>query len=373
MSKIGFRVGTEGAKSNLTGVGKEAKNIINGIANNTAHEYLLLEPDRFGLNIAADNAVLSKDAEKMTALQCFAKEIDLLHSFYDPCLNFGGKTKKVLTINDMIFVKYPQWSGDAAWSAFWTKKLSASANAADCIIAISEATKQDVVACFGIKPEKIRVVYIGLDSTLQEEHKSAASCACLPGDSHSQEDSFCHALGRYILSVCTLEPRKNLVGLVKAFERYKAAAKDDPVKLVIVGKTGWMTNPIFESVRTSRYADDIVVTGYVTDDRLQSLYQNCLFAAYPSFYEGFGLPILEAMAFGKTVAASNTSSMPEVGGDAVCYCSPHEEESIVNALSLLCQNDSLRRTLEQKAKQQAAKFSYAKAVGQTAQIYRELL
>lgn len=364
MARIGFRCGTYCPKKNLTGVGKEAKNIIERVVRlDRDNEYMLLEKDRLGVGIPADTAAIMQDSEVMLPLQCLSNGIDLVHSFDDPCLNFcRNSTKKVLTVNDLIPAKYPQWFGDSPDTARKVEKTRESAAAADKIIAISEHTKRDIVECFDIPPDKIQVIYDGLDSALDAKAYS--------GDITSKQFGL---RSRYIVSVCTIEPRKNLLGLVRAFAAYKRAHKGDELQLVVVGRTGWQTEEFFGNLQDSEYRKDIIVTGYVTDAQLLSLYKNALFVAYVSYYEGFGLPILEGLALGKTVLTSDTSSMPEVGGDAVCYCNPYETENIVAGIEQLAEDEQYRAGLEAKAYAQAAKFSYDTAAEQTLALYRELL
>lgn len=363
MKKIGFRVGTYCSKNNLTGVGRAAKNTIEQLIKCSAdYSYLLLEEDRIGVDIPSDAAAISIHSAKMVSLQCMTRQIDLLHSFYDPCTDFTGKTRKILTIHDLVNARYPQWAGGEESCRRWREQTLLAAKGADIILADSSSTRADIVNDFGIAPEKIQVVYCGIDSRLSKK--------LYLRDCTSERFNLSE---RYILSVCTLEPRKNLAGLIKAFGLYKSRFPDDPVQLVIVGKTGWVTEPIFQSVKESPYARDIVLTGYVTDAELLSLYINCLFAAYPSFYEGFGLPVLEAVSLGKTAVCSGTSSMPEVGGDAVMYCNPYELESIAAALETLAQNDGQRCALEQRTAAQAAKFGYEKAAVEILNIYHRLL
>lgn len=363
MKKIGFRVGTYCAKNNLTGVGRVAKNVIEQLTKCASdYTYMLLEEDRIGVDIPADSAAISVHSAQMVSLQCMTHQIDLVHSFYDPCTDFKGKTRRILTIHDLVNAKFPQWAGSAESCRVWREQMLEAAAGADFILADSAATKNDIVNDFKIPPEKIKVVYYGVDGRLSEKRY--------------QKDCTSAKFGlreRYILSVCTLEPRKNLSGLVRAFGIYKARFPDDAIQLVIVGKTGWMTQPIFESIQQSPYARDIVLTGYVTDTELLSLYKNCLFAAYPSFYEGFGLPVLEAVSLGKTVLCSNTSSMPEVGGDAAEYCNPYDLESIEAGIETLAQNDEWRRQLEKRTAAQAAGFGYSKAAEKIMSVYRALL
>lgn len=364
MKRVGFKVGTDCSKKHLTGIGRVAKNTIENILEITnEYQFMMLEKDRIGVDIPADTAATTKDSGKMVSLQCLTYQLDIMHSFYDPCTNFEGKTKKILNIYDLVNAKYPQWiSGDKSYCEYWKNRLQKAATNADIVIVDSEYTKEDVINTFNLPKKKVRRVYCGLDRRLDNSVTE-----------ENEYDRKWRSVGRYMLSVCTIEPRKNLNGALKAFKIYKEHHRDDDIKLVIVGKVGWVTEPIFAEINNSPFRDDIIITGYVTDAELLSLYKNCLFSVYASFFEGFGLPILESLSLGKTVVCSNTSSMPEVGEDAVCYCNPYDIESIADAMEKLSQNDEYRSQLENKAKSQAAKFSYKQAAIETLNIYDELL
>ena len=174
------------------------------------------------------------------------------------------------------------------------------------------------------------------------------------------------------MSVSTIEPRKNLRGLLNGFISFKKAHEKSDLKLVLVGGIGW--DKEFESYinGVDDYRDSIILTGFVTDEELSALYKYALAVAYVSFYEGFGLPILEALTAGKAVISSDTTSMPEVGGNAVCYCNPYKVDSIEAAFEQVVYNDSYRKELESMARTQASRFSYEKAAKETIAIYNAI-
>ncbi len=365
MARIGFRVGTYCSKNNLTGIGRVAKNtIIEEMKIEPNHDYMLLEKNRLGVDIISDTAAISKESSHMLSLQVMTNKIDLVHSFYDTCMDFKSLSKvaKVLTVHDMIDALHPEW-GSLEQSEHWKRTLGKSIEYTDIVIAVSEYTKQDIINTYGTNDCKIKVVYCGLDADINYSTNNYSTNIAVETSWNS----------RYILSVCTVEPRKNLVGLVNAYSEYKIKHKDDDVKLVIVGKIGWLTNEIFDSIKQSEFKDDIIITGYVTDEKLCELYSNALMVAYVSFYEGFGLPILEGMAAGKPVLTSNVTSMPEVGGDAVYYCNPYEQESVNASLEMLLQDEALRDKLSAAALIQSARFSYEKAAKETLKIYESIL
>lgn len=365
MANIAWRIGET---DNITGIQQVAKNIIQRILELDKHNaHILFDKNSLGLNVQESVLpVVYERSEQMISLQAAMLDVDLLHSFYDPCLNFEQYfCKKIITINDLIPVVHRQWFSSGQFWDKWRCRVEASVNAANIIIAISQNTKNDIIRYFKIPEEKIKVIYPGCDSLLMCERQNDINNDELERRFGVKE--------HYILSVCTLEPRKNLIGLVKAFTAYKAAKKISSLKLVLTGRIGWLTGELFELLSNNPYRKDIILTGYVTIDELQKLYQNALAVAYVSLYEGFGLPILEALSMHKAVICSDTSSMPEVGGDAVCYCHPSQTESIAEAIKKVCEDESYRHLLEEQADAQAAKFSYDRAAEETFALYQSLL
>ena len=226
------------------------------------------------------------------------------------------------------------------------------------MIAVSQYTQNDIVKHYGIKEEKIKVVYNGLYPVdLFGETKQGKAVASLEND-------------RFILSVSGIGPHKNQVAMVEAFLLYKQRNPEDDVKLAITGpiRQYQTVRDILEKYK--EVSESIVFTDYVSDEQLVWLYQKALSFIYVSIYEGFGLPILEALSLGKAVICSNVTSMPEVGGDAVEYCNPYDIESIAEAIEHVVSDDVYRRELESKAIRQANKFSYKKAAEQTLEIYK---
>jgi len=284
-------------------------------------------------------------------------KLDLVHSWYNPIHNNKLKAAKIITMYDLIALIYPDML-PGLYDTF-AKDFRKSCNVADKIIAISESTKADIINFYGIREEKIDVVYCGLSSKIKFDYKEDIST-----EKYNLQEG-------YILSVCTLEPRKNIRGLVKGFIRFKEEHRFSKIKLVLVGKAGWDRDFQKFLLDQGRYNKDIVITGYVDDRTLSSLYLNALAVAYVSFYEGFGLPVLEAMASGCAVLCSNTSSMPEVGGDAVHYCNPADLDSISSGLCELIENDEYREQLAVKALIRSKLFTYDKAADQILDIYKQ--
>jgi glycosyltransferase involved in cell wall biosynthesis len=176
---------------------------------------------------------------------------------------------------------------------------------------------------------------------------------------------------QYILHIGTLNPRKNLDFLIKVFNRVHQVVPD--VKLVITGKKGWHYQSLFELVEKLGLQKDVIFTGYILDEEAPYLYNGASVYAFPSIYEGFGLPPLEAMSCGTPVVASNTSSIPEVVGDAGVLLSPHDSNGWTKALVEILKNPTKREKLGQMALVRAKQFSWKKTAEKTAQVYEEVL
>ncbi|MCL4389951.1 MAG: glycosyltransferase family 4 protein [Patescibacteria group bacterium] len=242
------------------------------------------------------------------------------------------KAKKVTTIFDMVVYKYPQTSHPKI-IATQKRRLAWVKKEADAIITISEASKKDIVEILGVAPEKVKVIYLAAG----EEFKPAG-----PKFSHPKP---------YLLAVGTQEPRKNLVNLIAAYK--KLSTKD--LDLIIVGKHGWGQDAPVAGV---------INLGYVAPGKLPDLYRGAKCFVYPSLYEGFGVPVLEAMACGCPVVTSNVGSLPEVGGDGATYVDPLNVTDIADKLA------HVKRTGREMA--QAKKFSWEKTARETLKVYEAL-
>lgn len=303
------------------------------------------------------DAIYSSNQEIPLNYLQLSHQLDIVHShnraFF---LNRYMRCGKILTIHDMIPYKYPEWNGNN-YDYFDGPMRRCAANA-DRIIAVSESTKRDIIECYGIQPEKISVIYSGLyPNKLFQEGDEGTAVSYLKDV-------------KFLLSVSAISANKNQVGMIEAFLLFKERNKDSDIKLVIAGPVRQ-----FQVIRQlmNRYHNaekDVIFTGFVPDEQLVWLYRNAVAFLYVSFYEGFGIPVLEALSAGKAVITSNVSSMPEVGGSTVEYCDPHDVESIEQSMEKLVSDNSYRKTLENGAKDQASKFSYEKAARETLAIYK---
>ncbi len=278
-------------------------------------------------------------------------EFDVFHAT-EHLLPRLKKTRSVFTLHDLIFQFDPD-SHKPLNIAFLKTMMPRFLKAADAIIAVSECTKRDAVNLYGIPADKIHVIYEGVDPKFTP---------ITDPNRLSRVRAKYHLPDRFILHVGTIEPRKNLPLLfeVTAQTRY-------PV--VVVGKLGWLTDPIMAKVKELNVEDRVTFTGFVADDDLPALISAATVLAMPSKYEGFGLPILEAMACGTPVIASNTSSLPEVGGEAALYASPDDVRAWIEQLDRVWDDVQLRASLRKKGLQQAAKFRWDDMAQQTLKVY----
>lgn len=272
-------------------------------------------------------------------------------SFFEA--NLGLKIPQVTTMHDMSFVLFPDQRGKLS-AGYLAQRARKVCRLSKKIIADSLATKKDVQKIYQIPESKIEVVWLGKRELVEASEKLPEGL---------QKDSF-------ILATGTLEPRKNLVGLFKAYSMLGEEVQSK-YPLVIAGAKGWNTGEIFETLDRLKIKDRVKFLGYISDSELSRVYKDCLFFIYPSFYEGFGLPILEALNQKKAVITSNVSSMPEVAGDAALLIDPKDPESIFKGMRELIDNKKLLNELALKAKAQADKFSWEKTAKQTLKIIEE--
>jgi len=266
----------------------------------------------------------------------------------------------VLTVHDLIFRHLPEHHKPLnRWYLNLTMPLYC--RKATHIIAVSECTRQDLIQAYNLPPEKITVI-----------HEAAAPGFRLQGNESIASVRQRYTLPeRYLLFVSTIEPRKNLIRLLKAFEQLHAEELTDA--LVIVGRRGWLYDDFFVTLESSPVREAVLFPGYVPDADLPPLYAGAQAFVLPSLYEGFGLPVLEAMASGVPVACSNTSSLPEISGHAALHFDPTNVQSIVIILRSLLTDPDLCAELRQRGLKQAAQFSWRKVAAETRGVYDSLL
>lgn len=269
----------------------------------------------------------------------------------------------VATFHDLAFVRYPAILDSAAQAYYG--QACASARRAAALIAVSESTRRDMAELLAIPPERVHVVHEAAGEQFRPLPGTPGELRVVNGVPLERE--------RFLLCVGTLEPRKNLPMLLQALRICRDRRPDAGYGLVLAGARGWLEQPIMDAIRDLRLADAVYLLGPVHDDDLIWLYAACRIYLNPSRYEGFGLPLLEALACGAPALASNTSSLPEVGGDAACYLPPDDVEAWALALAALWDDDACLAALRQRGPLQAARFSWKRAACETLAVYRAVL
>ncbi|MBI4066592.1 glycosyltransferase family 4 protein [Candidatus Gottesmanbacteria bacterium] len=259
-------------------------------------------------------------------------------------------TPRVMAIMDLSYLEYPHMfrPRDLHQLIHWT---GYSVRHARAILTISQFSKRAIINAYGVPERRIVVTYPGLT---------------MPVTQTKGKD-----LGDYILSVGTLQPRKNFARLVEAFSRI--ASKYPDLTLVIVGKKGWLFEEILAAPKKHGVAQRVKFLDFVSDSDLSALYKNAKAFALPSLYEGFGLPVLEAMSFGTPVVVSDTSSLPEIAGEAGIYVDPESVESIADGLTkALSETGDAAKKRTVVARKQVEKFTWEKAAKQTLEVLEKV-
>ncbi len=274
------------------------------------------------------------------------------------------RIQKVLTVNDMIPIHHPEWflSGEQAVHHA-IRTLSNDAH----VITISEATKNDFCEYTGFDPARVMPIYLAASRRLFYPVTD-------PERMHMTQARYGLHEEPYLLSIATLEPRKNIRHLVQCFARLVSEnAVPIELKLVLVGTKGWKMDEWLSEIRASeQLISRLIFTGYVPDEDLAALYSGATAFLFPSLYEGFGLPPLEAMQCGLPVITSNVSSLPEVVGDAAILVSPTDADALCQAIIQVINSDELQQQLRANALRRAKLFSWEKFTRQHIDLYRNL-
>jgi len=272
-----------------------------------------------------------------------------------------ARARTVLSIYDLAFLKHPEWCSPKIVGPF-SRAVRQHAHRADAIVACSAATRDDIVSLLGVDTSRIHVVHgaVEIPTHLPEREEAAALLS---------RDLGINA--PFLLFVSTLEPRKNIEGLLRAFA---LAAPQIPHTLVLAGGTGWGMEALPALLDSLRLGDRVRMLGYVTQPaHLPALYTAADAFFFPSHYEGFGLPVLEAMAHGCPVITARNSSLPEVAGDAARYVDPNDPQGMANTLCEVAQDAALRDTLSAAGRTRARAFSWQHAATSTLDLYRSLV
>lgn len=267
--------------------------------------------------------------------------------------------KRVTVIHDLTPILFPDFH---IWTSRITHKylLPSILRNADLIITNSDHTTSDVTAYQPSAKSKTTRTYLGRNN----QYKPTPQPSVGPKYGLNSD---------YILYLGTLEPRKNLEVLIHAYHSYRDANPQAKPLLALAGKKGWKIQSLLDKVNTSQYKEDIHLLGFIDQDDLTGLYSQAICTVYPSLYEGFGFPVLEAMACGVPVISSSSSSLPEVGGDAVLYFDPHDSSTLAKHLSDVTTDQYLRNRMIDQGLTQASKFDWTKTALETKNLLESLV
>ena len=269
-----------------------------------------------------------------------------VHFSPDGYLSLRSKVPQVPVFHDLAFEHFPQ-DVNRLFSWHYRKYFPQYARRAEKIITVSEFTKSDVVAHYGVDPAKIEVVYNACADFFQPIDQATQ---VLTRAEYSQGQPYFHTVG-------AIQPRKNLVNLISAFDAFKEAT-GSPMNLLIVGRKAWNFDEVIHSYASAKFKDEIIFTGFVSDEALNRIHGASAGLVYVPFFEGFGIPIVEAMRCGAPVITSNTSSMPEVAANAALIVDPHQPFLIAGAMKMLAESPALASQLVDKGTQRQADFSW---------------
>jgi glycosyltransferase involved in cell wall biosynthesis len=296
----------------------------------------------------------------MQPIALHRREVDLLHAmaFVGPLVT---PCPFVVTIYDLSFLHCPD--AFRPWNRWYLSTFTAlSVRRARRVIVISKSTKRDVVDMLSVPPDRVDVVYCGVDEIFHP----------LPA---AEVANFRHERAlpdRFILFLGTLEPRKNVQKLIRAYSRWRKVEPGIP-KLVVAGGKGWYYDRIFDEVESLGLTGEVIFPGYVMQEDLPWWYSAADLFVYPSRFEGFGMPVLEAMACGTPVVTTNVAALPEVAGDAALLVDPDDETQLVEVMRQALRDEALRQEMRAKGLAQAAGFTWARTARQTADTYDRAL
>lgn len=329
--------------------------IVAYISKPRAPEYV---PERFETRWVSENPYkrLAWDLPKQLTLD----KPDLLHVQYTGPLRTS--VPLVVTIHDVSYLELPEY-----FTPFRAAQLKLTVKRtverAAKILTPSEFSRRAILRHYSVDESRVVVVPNAVSARFRPVDRSVARAAI---------EERLGVPGPFVLTVGDLQPRKNHLGLLRAFEDVVRRYPKLTHKLVFVGKETWYSPKLHQAVAASSLADRVIFTGFVEDADLVSFYGACDLFVYPSFYEGFGLPILEAMACGRAVACSNTTAMPEVADSAGLLFDPRDTNEMARAMSDILIDPELRVRLESLGQQHAASFSWQKAAAQTLNVYYQV-
>jgi len=360
--------------NNKVGMGNYADNLIRSLAlidskndytfyvNNLVDKDNQIKKNNFKYRKLASPTIRSFWSQCRIPLELIKNKPDLLHVPTGHKIPFNSPQHTVVTIHDLAFNKFPEYFEKSVRlrSQYFTRHAVLKA---EKIIAISESTKKDIIEHYNIDAEKIEVIYHGVEPVFKS------------GIDKQRTEDVCSKYGinsLFVLFVGVLQPRKNISQLVSAFKQVLKSGHEN-MQLVIAGGKGWMYDQIFNDAKLSGISEKIVFTDYTSKQDVICLLNAAKVFVLPSLYEGFGLPILEAMACGTPVIASNVSSMQEIVQDAGILIDPYNQQEITQAILDILNNQNLADELTTKGLKLAESFTWEKTAKKTLDLYLSML
>lgn len=295
-------------------------------------------------------------------IEYFVGKIGLYHAtdfVLPPTLPY---TRTLLTVHDLSFVRVPE-TASPNLKAYLDRVVPRSVKRADHIVADSQATKDDLVQFYDLPVDRVTVLLSAVDERFYRISD--------PEELLTTRRKYGIGTTPYIFCVGTVQPRKNYSRLIQALAYLRAVRYD--INLVIAGGRGWLEDPIYETIRATKMDNHVHFIGFADETDLPALYSAAYCCAFPSLYEGFGLPILEAMACGTPVITSNLSSLPEVAGDAAITVDPYNLDALTHAIKQVLDDQNLYQMLVQRGYERVKLFSWEKSARQLRQLYADLL
>ena len=364
-----MRVAIDARKLHDFGIGTYIRNLLRHLARiDRESEYILLchEPDMGVAESLGDNfrTVLEPSANYSFSEQIHVPWVlmrekpDVFHAPHY-VLPVAVRARSVVTIHDCIHLMFPQYLPNRVAYAYARGAMWSAAKRSDRILTVSEASKRDILHFFNVPPEKISVVYNAIEERFWMEP---------PADEIARVRERFQLDQRFVLYVGGIKPHKNLVRLIEAFAELRKG--DEELKLLIIGDEISKLPALRRAVHSHKLHKYVRFLGFLPDDTLAALYRLAAVFVFPSLYEGFGLPPLEAMASGTPVVTSNVSSLPEVAGDAAVLVDPYDVDSIVNGVRRVLTDPQLAGEMRRKGLIRARDFSWERSVARTHEIYR---
>jgi glycosyltransferase involved in cell wall biosynthesis len=364
------RVAIDARKLHDFGIGTYIRNLLRHLARiDRENEYVLLcqESDMgvaatLGENFRAvlepaDNYSIAEQIHVPWVLM--REKPDVYHAPHY-VLPVAVRSRSVVTIHDCIHLMFPQYLPNRAAYAYARGAMWSAARRSDRILTVSEASKRDILHFFNVPPDKISVVYNAIDERIWEEPP--------PEDIARVRERF-QLDQRFVLYAGTIKPHKNLVRLIEAFAQLRKGEFEE-LKLLIIGDEISKLPALRRAVHSYKLHKHVRFLGFLPDETLAALYRLASLFVFPSLYEGFGLPPLEAMASGTPVVTSNVSSLPEVAGDAAVLVDPYDVSSIVEGMRRVLSDSALANELRRKGLIRARDFSWERSVARTHEIYQ---